>query len=324
MKKFIRIFLLGTLLLLMQSCGWESSVKKGDQSWALGEYFDAANHYKKAYATLPSKDKKKRGEIAYKMANSYRLINYTSRAIGGYANAIRYKYSDINALFYLAESQLKSGDYKSATKNYELFLEQKPTDALALNGLKSCTLATEWKNSPTRYIVRKSNIFNGRRCDYSPAYAGKETDQIYFTSTRDQAKGNNINGITGMKSADIFMAKKNDKKIWQQPEVIESEVNSDFEDGASSFSADGKTMYFTRCRIDATAPVCAEIFVSQRTGAAWGAPQKCVIIKDSLSSLAHPAISPTITTSISPRICQVDMEERIFGAYLFRIQVLAQ
>ena len=51
-------------------------------------------------------------------------------------------------------------------------------------------------------------------------------------------------------------------------------------------------MYFTRCRIDANSPVSAEIYVSQRTGANWGARQKCIITKDTLASLAHLAISP--------------------------------
>ena len=63
-------------------------------------------------------------------------------------------------------------------------------------------------------------------------YAGKDIDQIYFTSTRDKAKGNNLNGITGMKSADIFMAKKNEKGNWLLPERLESDVNTEFEDGA--------------------------------------------------------------------------------------------
>jgi len=286
----IAIFFL--LLLFLQSCGWESSIKKGNQSYALGEYYDAAKYYKKAYSSLPSKERKRRGEVAYKMADCYRLTNYTVRAKGAYMNAVRYKYSDSIVFFYLAESERKSADYKSAIKNYELYLSHKPSDILARNGLKSCTLALEWKKDPTRYIVHKFPAFNSNRCDYSPMYAGKETDQIYLTSTRDKAKGNNLNGITGMKSADVFIAKKNEKKIWQLPEAIESEINTEFEDGACSFTADGKTMYFTRCRIEPNSPVSAEIFVSQRSGATWGSPQKCQIIKDSLSSLAHPAISP--------------------------------
>jgi len=280
------------LLILLQSCGWENSVKKGNESYALGEYYDAAKYYKKAYSNIPSKERKKRGEIAYKMADCYRLTNYAVRAKGAYMNAIRYKYQDSIAFFFLAESQRKSADYKTAIKNYELYLSYKPDDLLAQNGLNSCTLAPEWKKDPTRYIVKKFPTFNSNRCDYSPMYAGKETDLIYFTSTRDKAKGNNLNGITGMKSADVFIAKKNEKKVWLMPEIIESEVNTEFEDGACSFTADGKTMYFTRCRIEPNSPVSAEIFVSQRAGANWGTPQKCQIIKDSLSSLAHPAISP--------------------------------
>lgn len=69
-------------------------------------------------------------------------------------------------------------------------------------------------------------------------------------------------------------------------------MNSEFEDGACSFSADGKTMYFTRCRTSPEAPVYAEIFASARTGANWGTPTKCAILNDSLSSVAHPAMSP--------------------------------
>jgi hypothetical protein len=88
----IAIFFL--LLLFLQSCGWESSIKKGNQSYALGEYYDAAKYYKKAYSSLPSKERKRRGEVAYKMADCYRLTNYTVRAKGAYMNAVRYKYSD--------------------------------------------------------------------------------------------------------------------------------------------------------------------------------------------------------------------------------------
>ena len=66
-------------------------------------------------------------------------------------------------------------------------------------------------------------------------YAGDDFDQIYLTSSRDQAKGNDLNAITGMKSTDIFMAKKNEKKQWESPEPLESEVNSEFEDGPAPF-----------------------------------------------------------------------------------------
>ena len=39
--------LIGLLLLLLTSCGSESLVRKAEQSYALGEYYDAATLYKR-------------------------------------------------------------------------------------------------------------------------------------------------------------------------------------------------------------------------------------------------------------------------------------
>lgn len=274
------------------SCGAEKALRKAEQAEALGEYFEAAKHYKKAYSKTKTKERDKRGERAFKMAECYRRINYTSRAVGAYKNAVRYKYSEDIALLRLADMQRMSGDYKGAAKNYQLYLEQNPGDETALNGVKACEDAALWKKNPNRYIVKKFDFFNSRRAEYSPMYAGEDVEQIFFTSTRDGVKGEELSGITGMNMPDIFVARKDEKGKWQKPEPIESEVNSEFEDGACAFTPDGKTMYFTRCQMDGDYPRYAEIFKSARSDASWGAPQKCEITKDTLSSVAHPAVSP--------------------------------
>lgn len=279
-------------ILLLSSCGVSHTLRKAEQSLDRGEYFDAASHFKKAYSRIPAKERSRRGEVAFQLAECYRLINYTVRAKGAYMNAIRYKYPDSISHYYLAEMLRKNGEYKAAVKEYQIYLNYKPTDSLAINGLVSCELAQQWKANPTRYVVKRFKEFDSRRSDYSPAFSDDETDVVYFTSTRNEAKGNDLNGITGVKSADIFYSKKDEKGQWQKPVPIESEVNSEFEDGACSFSADGRTMYFTRCRTSPNVAVYAEIYSSQRTGASWRTPQKCVLINDSLSSVAHPAVSP--------------------------------
>ncbi len=288
----LKVLFFISLSLFLMGCGASQSLKKAEQSYARGEYFDAAKHFRKAYGAIPAKERKQRAETAFKMANCYRLINYNLRAKGAYQNAIRYNYPDSIMFFYLAESQRKNGEYKNAIPNYEIYLTYEPEDSLAINGLYSCQIAQSLKDSPTRHSVKRSPVFVSRRSDYSPMFAGDDPDVIYFTSTRNEAKGNDLNGITGVKSADIFLSKRDERKVWQKPEVIESEINSEFEDGACSFSADGKTMYFTRCRRAAEAPVYAEIYSSTRTGANWGKPVKCAILNDSLSSVAHPAASP--------------------------------
>ena len=88
------------------------------------------------------------------------------------------------------------------------------------------------------------------------------------------------------------MAKKDENGKWRQPEVVESEVNTAYEEGACCFTPDGKTMYFTRCSSDPDYPRNAEIWQSQRSDASWAKPSKCEISKDTLSSFAHPAVSP--------------------------------
>lgn len=279
------------LCLLLVGCNTDKHMRKGDAYFAIGEYFDAAAEYKKAYTRTPAKDKKNRGLRALKMADCYRRISYTAKAIGSYQNAVRYKQTDSLTLLRLAQMQHALGDYKNALKNYRAFLDSVPDHPLAINGVQGCTQAPIWKSRPTLYSIKKEPILTSRRADFSPALFGDDWDQIAFTSTRQQATGDEISGITGTKSADIFVSKKDDKGKWTTPEAPEG-LNSVYDEGACCFSPDGKTMYLTRCEYDNSYPRYAQIFTSQRSDAAWSAPQLLPISKDTLSSFAHPAVSP--------------------------------
>lgn len=292
MRKFLGIGIYGLAVLLLTACGADKYVKKGDQFYAIGEYFEAAAQYRKAYMHTPIKERDKRGARTFKAADCYRRINYTARAIGSYLNAIRYHYPDSTAYLYLAQMQQKSGDYKKATENYKTYLELDPENVLAKNGLEGCVLAPRWKEIPTDYSVKKEPVLNGRRSDFSPMLYGDDSEQLYITSTRPQAKGDELSGITGTKNSDLFLAEKDDKGKWGQPKEMETEVNSAFDEGACCFSPDGKTMYFTRCTSDPEYPRYAQIFTSSRSDASWGSPQALEITKDTLSSYAHPAVSP--------------------------------
>lgn len=280
------------MLPLLAGCGAENNVKKGDRFYALGEYFDAAAEYKRAYMRTPVKEKTKRAERAYKAADCYRRINATAKALGSYQSAVRYHYPDSIVYFYLAQMQHRNGDYKKAEENYRRFLDYDPAHRLSLNGVQGCMLAPQWKNRLTTYTVKRQPLFNSRRTDFSPVLAGDENEQLFWTSTRPQATGGEISGITGVKSGDIFYSKKDDKGKWQQPELIEGELNSEYDEGACAFSPDQKTMYLTRCTHDPDYPRYAQIYTSSRSDAAWSKPQLLEITKDTLSSYAHPAVTP--------------------------------
>ena len=300
-KSLYLTMLLAATLLLLTGCGAEQAMKKGDRFYALGEYFDASSQYKKAYAQTPNKERKLRGQRALKLADCYRRINYTQKAIAAYNNAIRYKQGDSLTLFHLAQQLMKNGNYKEAAKQYQAFLDSLQGDnskftlvysQLAKTGLRSAQQAPEWKKRGSDYTVKRENFFNSRRADYSPMLSGEENNQLFFTSTRNQAKGDEYSGITGTKNGDIFVSTKDDKGKWQKPEVIDSELNTDFDEGVCSFSPDGRTMYLTQCKTDPDFPRYAAIVTSSRSDAAWSKANELKLTRDTLSAYAHPAVSP--------------------------------
>jgi outer membrane protein OmpA-like peptidoglycan-associated protein len=121
---------------------------------------------------------------------------------------------------------------------------------------------------------------------------GDDNDLLYFTSTRNQAQGDEYSGITGTKAADIFFSQKDDKGKWSKPQAIDTDLNSDFDEGACCISPDGRTMFLTQCKTDPNYPRYATIVISSRSDAAWTKPAELSISKDTLHSYAHPAVSP--------------------------------
>lgn len=288
---YIIIYVLSVAVALV-SCGADAAMKKGDKFYALGEYYDAAAQYKKAYSATPAKDRPTRGARALKLADCYRRINYSQRAVAAYNNAIRYNTADSMTHFYLAQQLMKNGNYKEAAKHFQTALDSMPGNSRARIGLQSANMAPQWKEAGSQYTVKRENFFNSRRADYSPMLAGDDSDQLYFTSTRNDVKGDELSGITGTKNGDIFVSVKDEKGKWTKPEGIDSELNSDFDEGACSFSPDSRTMYLTQCISDPSYPRYATICTSARSDASWGKSTPLQITRDTLSSYAHPAVSP--------------------------------
>ena len=284
--------LIGVLAFSFTSCGADHYMKKGEKALALGEYFDAAEEFKIAYNKTPAKEKAKRGQRAAKLAYCYDRINSNAKAIAAYRNVIRYKQDSINTHLALARLLMKAASYKEAAKEYQLVLDTLPDNGQAKTGLLAAQTAQAEKDAGSRYIVKKMDIFNSRRADYSPMLFGDEYDQLYFTSTRNEALGDELSGITGTKNGDIFYSQKDEKGKWLRPETIESGLNTENDEGACCFTPDQREMYLTQCTTDPNYPRFATIVTAARSDAAWGKPTPLELTRDTLSSYAHPAISP--------------------------------
>ena len=218
--------------LLLISCGIDKNLKKGEKFLSLGEYYDAADQFKQAYTKTPPKERENRGKLALKMARCYNKINATPKAVNAYRNAIRYNQASLDDRLAYARLLLKNGEYKQAEKEFRILVDSMPDNILAQNGLKSAQMAPGWKKAGSRYQVRKMDVFTSRRADYSPMLLGDEYEQIYFTSTRNDAQGDELSGITGTKAGDIFYSEKDDKGKWSRPEAIATGLNTDYDEGA--------------------------------------------------------------------------------------------
>ena len=280
------------LVFVLSSCGADKNLKRGEKYLALGEYYDAANEFKTAYQKTPSKERDKRGQRARKMAYCYDRSLQTAKAIAAYRNAIRYNQATSDDLLAYARLLLKNGNYKEAEAAFTQVLDSMPGNVLARNGLLSARQAPAIKNEGSRYTVKKMDIFNSRRAEYCPMLLGDESDQLYFTSSRNEAQGDELSGITGTKPADIFLSEKDDKGHWSRPEPVVGGLNTDYDEGACAFSTDGRTMYLTQCSTDPSYPRYAKIMTASRSDASWGKASELKLSNDTLSSFAHPAVSP--------------------------------
>lgn len=292
MKK--AVYIIVCLLLTAVAAGCRTpKLSEADAQFQRGEYYDASVTYKKVYNKLRKKEERpQRGEVAFKMGHCYRLLNMSARASAAFQNALRYEYPDSTTHFMLAQALHADGKYAAALRSYDKYLEFCPDDSLAINCAEGCRTAQEIRARGSRYVVKQAKLFNSRRADFCPMYLGADCDQIYYTSTSEKATGDKKSEITGMKNADVFFSKKNEKGEWERPEPVEGELNTEFDEGIVAFSPDAQTMYLTKARRELNAPTSVEIYTSTRSDAKWSAPVKFEITADTLSTFGHPAVSP--------------------------------
>lgn len=292
MKK--AVYIIVCLLLTAIAAGCRTpKLSEADAQFQRGEYYDASVTYKKVYNKLRKKEERpQRGEVAFKMGRCYRLLNMSARASAAFQNALRYEYPDSTTHFMLAQALHADGKYAAALRSYDKYLEFCPDDSLAINCAEGCRTAQEIRARGSRYVVKQAKLFNSRRADFCPMYLGADCDQIYYTSTTEKASGDKKSEITGMKNADVFFSKKNEKGEWERPEPVEGELNTEFDEGIVAFSPDAQTMYLTKARRELNAPTSVEIYTSTRSDAKWSAPVKFEITADTLSTFGHPAVSP--------------------------------
>ena len=253
-----------------------------------GEYYAAIDHFKSSYSK--SRDKALKEEMVYMVSECYRLINDPRNAEIWYKKAVRSSYSKPEAQYWYADALKKNGKYQQAIDEFKKYKQLVPGDARADQQIRACELASEWLRNPEAYQVEELRDLNSKYDDFSPTFARDDFGVVYFTSSREDAKGNKTHGATGQSFTDIFESRLDKKSKWSMPVPVDN-LDSEFEDGTPDISSDYREIYFTRCEVGKREKKGCKIMSATKNGNSWSDPKDLGILPDTVVA-AHPAISP--------------------------------
>ena len=282
------------LLLSTTTFAQKNALKDADHDFKNMRYFDAIELYKKAYTDLGDATKggvkATKARILFQVAECYRMMADAKQEVQWYTKAIKANYPDDNDLLYLADAQRQLGNYDDALTNYKLYKDKVPSNKMADQGILSCQQASQWKNNPTRYVVTNMAQINSKNRDYSPCFADKRYDELYFISTRPGGTGDKIDGNIGEAFADIFDTKMDKNGKWSAPVNLPAPINTEDNEGPVCFDHGFKTMYFTRCGVVKNKGVHCQIWMTERKGNTWGDPVMLSFQSDTVT-YGHPTLS---------------------------------
>jgi outer membrane protein OmpA-like peptidoglycan-associated protein/Tol biopolymer transport system component len=217
-----------------------------------------------------------------------RLKNYDKSKVA-YAKAVQINPTfDVRVYYSLAESQLNTGEYEPAIKNFRLFIskymgnDQKLIDR-ARKYLADCEFSAVAIRKPKAYEpVNLGEAINTKYHEYFPALTADGSTMI-FSRVID-------------KNEDFFISQKDKIGQWGTAVPMTNVINTkNYNEGAQSLSPDGMYLYFTGCNRPDSFGSC-DIYVSHKNGKTWDAPFNLGAAVNSSCWDSQPAISPDGST----------------------------
>ncbi len=273
-------------------------IQKAETAYKSQNYGTGVDVLKSSYETASrkgAKAKKYKGDLAYKIAESYRLTEKFKDANEWFDRAILLEYFETEPLvyFYNGEMLRVMGELEKAKKNYTLFKNLRPDDKRADVGLASCKVAVELKEDKGLYVIESQTSLNKGGIDMSPVFGDNKTSKIYFSSSRNGVTGSEIDPRSGENYMDIWMSEMDKKGHWGEPKLISGTgINTEHNEGSVCFDSRYKTMFFTRCPNEKKKNIGCEIWMSESKGKdEWSEPKKLLLTPNDSITVGQPCAS---------------------------------
>lgn len=235
MKK-INIFIILTILSSFCLTAQNKDTKSADKHFDQLEFVDAAKDYEKLV-----KNGKADAYVYGRLAESYYNVFDTKNAERYYYQALENNPSPDSEMIYKYSQMLKAnGKYELSNVWMSKFAKMRPSD----------NRAKAFNENPDYIprILERGKKFRTELLPFNSEYSDfggtLKNGKLYITSARN--KIGDTYGWNEEPFLDIYVVTKNDKGGYNEPEALNSKINTDYHEGLVAFSPDGQTMYFSR------------------------------------------------------------------------------
>ncbi|NQX91833.1 MAG: PD40 domain-containing protein, partial [Flavobacteriales bacterium] len=279
---FITFLILSTSLLAQPGNRFSVDDKKAiklyaeaEQNYAIGLSNEADDLLNKALSREP-----KFGEALILKAQIQQDKGNTEEAINLLTQTVDISPSKFHGVaYFLADLELREGEYDNAKQHYELFLkfsrDSHPNRDRAHVGIASCDFAAVAKANPVPFNpINLGPGVNSEEAEYFPGITADGNSLLYTRLVK-------TNGVYSGFQEDFYISSKADEK-WGEGLAVR-DINTVQNEGAPSLSADGQVLIFTACESidgwgDYQGKGSCDLFFTRRQGKRWIKPENLGIV----------------------------------------------
>ena len=273
----------------MQTDAQESANRKAQQYFEVAQKSLQTRDYPAAASKLEDATSADPAfQIAFiQLGDVYKLQRSYEKAKTNYLKAVAIPGKfDARVYYSLGLSQLNTGDYDLAKKNFILFKKNyggkdQSFVSRADKFIKDCDFSISAIQKPEKYLpVNLGNAINSVNREYFPSLTA-DGNSLIFSRT-----------VSG--NEDFYIAHKNNQQ-WEKAVPLSDKINTPLNEGAQSISPDGMFLFFTGCNREDGMGSC-DLYVSHKNGKDWDPPFNLGAVVNSSSWDSQPAVSPDGST----------------------------
>ena len=270
----------------------KAEITKTDKKHDNYVYIDAIKTYERI-----SEKRYKSAKMLQKLANAYYFNAELDKAAIWYEQLYKMTPNDLEPEFYYHYAQcLRSiGQKDKANKMIDKFIQKSGDYARGKLFKKDINYLKTIENNSGRFKIENAEV-NSKYSDYGSAiYA----DKLVFASARDiKSSGQRIHQWTGQNFTNLYSANLTKEMTLKAPEILDTKINSKFNESTPVFAKDGQTMYFTRNNYldgkkgkDTNNVTLIKIYKASLENNKWTKITELPFNSKNYST-AHPALSP--------------------------------